>query len=55
LAIMHSNQGALFVSQDKYEEAVAEYTKAIEILPDNASAYTNRGIIYLKNRGGPHY
>ena len=34
-----------------YEKAIADYTKAIELRPDDASAYNNRGISFvaLKN------
>ena len=30
-----------------YEKAIADYTKAIELRPDYASAYYNRGKVFL--------
>ena len=38
------NSGVDKYEQGDYQGAVADYTKAIEINPQNASAYLNRGI-----------
>jgi hypothetical protein len=44
----HLNQGVALYEAGKYEQAVAEYTKAIELDPNLASAYYNRGLAYFK-------
>ena len=40
------NQGLFYRNQNKWELAIAYYTKAIEIHPNYAKAYNNRGNIY---------
>ena len=40
------NQGEAFLNQGKYPEAVAEFTKAIELDPKLALAYNNRGLAF---------
>jgi hypothetical protein len=47
-ATNHLNQGVSLYESGKYEEAVAEYTKAIELDPKLAAAYYNRGLAYFK-------
>jgi len=47
-ATYHLNQGNTFYNEGKYEQAVAEYSKAIELDPGLASAYHNRGLAYYK-------
>ncbi len=39
-------QAATFVRQQQYNQAIADYTRAIELDPRNAMAYNNRGHIY---------
>ena len=39
-------RGNTFLSIKKYEEAIADYTKAIELDPKDADAYYNRGGAY---------
>ena len=41
------NQGEAFLNQGKYPEAVAEFTKAIELDPKLVDAYLLRGVAYL--------
>jgi tetratricopeptide (TPR) repeat protein len=38
----------LYREQGQLEEALADFSKAIEIEPNLAIAYSNRGTIYLK-------
>ncbi|MDO8637611.1 MAG: tetratricopeptide repeat protein, partial [Dehalococcoidia bacterium] len=45
-AIEHNNRGIDLANAGKYDEAIAEYTKAIAIDPKYANAYANRGIAY---------
>lgn len=42
------NQGNLCMKEDKFEEAVACYTKAIELSPDTAVFYCNRAAAYSR-------
>jgi len=48
LATNYLNQGNNLYKAGKYEQAVAEYTKAIELDPSLTSAYYNRGLAYLQ-------
>jgi len=43
-----SAQGAVYLDRQMYDEAIAEFNKAIEIDPDFADAYYNRGIANSK-------
>ena len=43
LATQHFNQGVEKYEAGNYQGAIADYTKAIEINPQNATAYNNRG------------
>ena len=45
-AIEHFNQGYALQNQGKYNEAIAEYDKAIELNKNFANAYSNRGCVY---------
>jgi tetratricopeptide (TPR) repeat protein len=40
------NKAEKYYSQKAYDEAIAEYTTAIEINPNYAKAYTKRGVAY---------
>jgi tetratricopeptide (TPR) repeat protein len=44
----HYDRGVDFLENGKFDEAIAEFTKAIEIYPKYASAYHNRGNSYYK-------
>lgn len=44
LAETHNNQGLLYYKKGQIEEAIAEYTRAIEFNPKCAKAYSNRGL-----------
>jgi tetratricopeptide (TPR) repeat protein len=44
-------QGMVFMKEDKYDQAISEFTKAIELDPDNdkyAEVYVSRGICYVE-------
>ncbi|NEO57184.1 MAG: tetratricopeptide repeat protein [Okeania sp. SIO3B5] len=41
-----SNRGNIRLSQNKIEEAISDYQKAIEIFPNAPDPYLNRGIAY---------
>jgi tetratricopeptide (TPR) repeat protein len=43
-----SDQGVAYLDRQRYDEAIAEFNKAIEIDPDFADAYYNRGIANSK-------
>jgi tetratricopeptide (TPR) repeat protein len=42
----HKNRAEQYYSQKAYDEAIAEYSKAIELKPDYAEAYNCRGDAY---------
>ena len=41
-------QGNNFVKQEKWDEAISCYNRAIELVKDDAIYYANRGLCYLK-------
>ncbi|HCU25829.1 MAG TPA: hypothetical protein DF383_12495 [Deltaproteobacteria bacterium] len=45
-AYYHTALGAIYQKQDNYLDALAEYTVAIEIDPEDTTAYVNRGEVY---------
>ena len=45
-AYYHTALGAIYQKQENYLDALAEYTAAIELDPEDATAYVNRGEIY---------
>ncbi len=45
----HYKNGAVSVIVDEYEHAIVELTKAIELDPEYADAYYNRGLAYDKS------
>ena len=49
-AVQHYNRGVELQEEGNYEQAILEYTNAIELDPNFADAYYNRGIAY-KNKG----
>jgi tetratricopeptide (TPR) repeat protein len=44
-AAEHNERGDSLVEEQRYEEAIDEYSKAIEIEPNLASTYLNRGAV----------
>ncbi|CCI14065.1 Tetratricopeptide repeat protein [Microcystis aeruginosa PCC 9806] len=45
-AIAHFNRGINYILQEKYDLALAQFTRAIELDPDYTEAYLGRGMIY---------
>src|SRR4030042_3305654 len=46
-AAEYIERGNVVFDKGKYDEAIREYSKAIELDPDNAVAWNNRGLAYL--------
>ncbi len=44
----HVNQGHEYFQEGKYDEAAAEFQKAIELDPENANAHRNMGSVYSR-------
>ena len=47
-AIAYYNRAVAYEMRDDTDRAIADYTKAIELAPDNAAAYDNRGRAYTR-------
>lgn len=47
-ALVHKEQGNIFVQQKKWDKAIASYSEAIRIFPYDAIFYANRALCYLK-------
>jgi Flp pilus assembly protein TadD len=47
-AYLRSLLASAYFKQNKLEEAVQEYNRAIELVPDDISSLVNRGEIYLR-------
>src|SRR4030067_1112116 len=47
-AQQHINKGNEYYNQGQYDEAITEYSEAIELEPTNSEYYYNRGNAYLK-------
>lgn len=47
----YNNKGVDFDKSKKYEEALKYYDKAININPEYANAYYNKGLVYLYDQG----
>ena len=45
-AAWYGNRGNIYINQQKYELALADYNKAILLNPNLAGAYYNRGVLY---------
>ena len=50
LANTHYNQGEFFLSDERYDEALTEFQKAIDLKPDYARAYFGRGHVYRRTK-----
>ncbi len=46
----YNNRGYLYYNQQKYELALADFNKAIEINPNLAEAYLNGGVFTITNK-----
>lgn len=50
MAIIYTNRGIAYSAKKKYDSAVKDYNKAIELSPGYAKAYYNKACLYsLKN------
>ena len=47
-AIAYSNRGVAYWKKSEYDRAIADYTEAIALDPNDAIAYSNRGAAYKK-------
>lgn len=45
--VLNSNRGILYMEAGDYQEALLDFTKAIELKPFIADHYANRGLLYL--------
>ena len=45
-AIEHYNRGVTYGNQGEYQRAIQDFDKAIQLDPDLAPAYNNRGLAY---------
>jgi len=45
-ALTHLDHGRACLDKGKYDDAIADYTKAIALNPNDATAYSNRGVAY---------
>lgn len=50
LANTHCHQGESFLSDERYDEALAEFQKAIDSEPDHARVYFGRGHVYQRTK-----
>ena len=46
LALTHTKRGTAYLKKGQYDEAIGEYSKALEINPRSAVAYYNRSVAY---------
>lgn len=46
-AAAYNSQGIIYIEEGKYDQAISEFNKAIEIDSSNAVSYFNRGLVYL--------
>ena len=49
-AFLYVNRGLAYAAKDDNEHAIADYTEAIHLAPDNAQAFLNRGVAYALKR-----
>ncbi len=45
-AVVYNDRGFAFYEKGQYDQAIADYDKAIEINPKLAMAYNNRGLVF---------
>ena len=47
-AVDYNNRGIAYSDKGLYDQAIADYTKALELNPKDADAYYNRGLAFRK-------
>ncbi|MFA6281336.1 MAG: tetratricopeptide repeat protein [Candidatus Omnitrophota bacterium] len=47
--LIYNNRGAAYSAKGNYNQAIADYSKTIELNPNFFEAYDNRGIVYIHN------
>ncbi len=50
-AVVHCEKGDSYQDKGQWDKAIAEYNKAIELNPEYAEAYYNRGTAYAQGKG----
>ena len=45
---IYNNRGLAYSGKNEYDRALEDYSKAIELKPDDADAYYNRGVAYAR-------
>ncbi len=48
--IVYSSRGNAYQLSGQFDQAVSDYSKALEIMPQSADTYKNRGSAHLKNK-----
>jgi len=46
--ISYYNRGIVYYVKGKYDQAISDYSKALEINPKDTAAYNNRGLYYYR-------
>jgi len=49
-AEFYNNRGVAYDKKGQYDQAISDFTKALEINPRHDKAYNNRGIAYFHER-----
>ena len=50
VALAYNNRGSFFWEEKKYDQALADYNKAIDLRPIYPDALNNRGVVYLDKK-----
>ena len=50
-AVAHIVKGDSYQEKGQWDKAIAEYNKALELNPEFAGAYINRGLAYAQGKG----
>jgi tetratricopeptide (TPR) repeat protein len=53
IAPVYNNRGAAYQDEKRYTEAIADFTKAVELKPDYAEPYNNRAVIFTDENKYP--
>jgi len=47
-ALVYYNRGLTYIGRGDFDQAISDYTKAIELDPNLAEAYVSRGIVHAR-------